>query len=165
MGREWFLDCLSAMETSGKGWWCWDSHSTTKNRPRWAFAQHKLTSPGRSHLEWTKRGKFGRLWVVLDHWSVWKSTAGEVDVFNIIFCTQKHRLHSKYSSFHPPRRHDHLFELFKSGKEQKDGQTSSEGFEWLTGSTEKLVLCPGRKWSAEGRTIMATNGWRASVGG
>jgi hypothetical protein len=43
-----------------------------------------------------------------------------------------------------------FFELFESGEEQKDGQTSSEGFEWLAGSTEKVVSCPGRKWSAEG---------------
>jgi hypothetical protein len=71
-----------------------------KSRPRWAFALHKLTSPGLPHLEWTKRGKFGWLWVVLDHPSVWKSP-GEVDVFNIIFCTQKHRLRSKYSPFTP----------------------------------------------------------------
>jgi hypothetical protein len=103
--------------------------------------------------------------VVLDHASALKSTAGEVGVFNIIFCTQKHRLQSKYSPSHPPRRRGRLFELFESGEEQKDGQTSSEGFEWLAGSTEKLVSCWGRKWSAEGQTMMATNGWRASVGG
>jgi hypothetical protein len=56
---------------------------------------------------------------------------GEVDVFNIIFCTQKYRLQNKYSPFHPPRCHGHLFKLFESGEEQKDGQTLSEGFEWL----------------------------------
>jgi hypothetical protein len=56
---------------------------------------------------------------------------GEVDVFNIIFCTQKYRLQNKYSPFHPPRCHGHLFELFQSGEEQKDGQTLREGFEWL----------------------------------
>jgi hypothetical protein len=67
---------------------------------------------------------------------------GEVDVFNIIFCTQKYRLQNKYSPFYPPRCHGHLFELFESGEEQKDGQTLSEGLEWLAGSTEKLVSCP-----------------------
>jgi hypothetical protein len=56
---------------------------------------------------------------------------GEVDVFNIIFCTQKYRLQNKYSPVHPPRRQGRLFELFESGEEQKDGQTLSEGFEWL----------------------------------
>jgi hypothetical protein len=34
-----------------------------------------------------------------------------------------------------------------------------------SGSTEKLVSCPGRKWSAEGQTLMATDGRRASVSG
>jgi hypothetical protein len=29
------------------------------------------------------------------------AAAGEVDVFNIIFCTQKHRLQSKYSPVAP----------------------------------------------------------------
>jgi hypothetical protein len=56
---------------------------------------------------------------------------GEVYVFNIIFCTQKYRLQNKYSPFHPPRHQGHLFELFESGEEQEDGQTLSEGFEWL----------------------------------
>jgi hypothetical protein len=42
-------------------------HIQPKNRPRWAFAQHKLTSSGRPHLEWTKHGKLGGLWVVLAH--------------------------------------------------------------------------------------------------
>jgi hypothetical protein len=49
---------------------------------------------------------------------------------------------------------------YSKGEEQKDGQTSSNGFEWLAGSTKKLVLCWGRKWSAEGQTVMA-----AMIGG
>jgi hypothetical protein len=41
----------------------------------------------------------------------------------------------------------------------------SEGFEQRGGGTKKLVSFRGRKWSAEGQTMMATDDWRASVGG
>jgi hypothetical protein len=62
----------------------------------------KLTSPGLPHLKCTERDEFGQLWVILDHSPVWRRAApGEVDVFNIIFCTQKYKLQSKYLPFTP----------------------------------------------------------------
>jgi hypothetical protein len=86
-------------------------------------------------------------------------------MYLILFLRTKTQITKQILTFHPPRCRSRLFELFESGEEQKDGQTSSEGFEWFAGSTEKLVLCCGRFWVAEEQTVMATDDRRASVSG
>jgi hypothetical protein len=69
--------------------------------------------------------------------------------------------------FRPRKRRSRIFELFKSGNEKDDGWALSDGFEWLGGSTMKLVSCRGRNWFAEEQTTMERpmDDRRASVDG
>jgi hypothetical protein len=83
----------------------------------------------------------------------------------ILFSAHKNIDYKTNTHLFTPQDAAALIRIIRKGEEQKDGQTSSNGFEWLAGSTKKLVLCLGRKWSAEGQTVMATDGRRASVGG
>jgi hypothetical protein len=58
-----------------------------------------------------------------------------------------------------------FFELFESTAERNEGWASIEGSERCGGGTKKLVLCWGRNQFAKEQTVMATDDWRASVGG
>jgi hypothetical protein len=93
-----------------------------------------------------------------------RAAAGEVDLFNIIFA-HKNTDYKANTHLSPPKTPRPLLRINRKRGGAKECQTSSEGFEWLAGSTEKLVSCRGRKWSAEGQTMMATDDRRASVGG
>jgi hypothetical protein len=77
----------------------------------------------------------------------------------------KTQIKKQILTFHPPRHHGRLFQSFESGEEQKDSQTLSEGFEWLAGSTEKLVSCCGTFWVAEEQIEMNADDWKASDDG
>jgi hypothetical protein len=84
-----------------RGWWWWDSHSTSKNIPRWVFTHNSLTSPGRPHLEWTESSEFGGLRAVLDHLPLWMGSRRLGWCIKYYFCTQKYRLQTKCSPFTP----------------------------------------------------------------
>ena len=148
-----------------RGWWWWDSHSTPKNIRRWAYSHNALTSPGLPHLEWTERGKFGGLRVVLDHSPVWMGGGRWGWCIKYYFLHTKIQITNQILTVCPRKRRSRFFELFESGAGRKDGCSFSEGFEQRGGGIKKLVSCRGRKWSAEGKTVMATDDRRASVGG
>jgi hypothetical protein len=59
----------------------------------------------------------------------------------------------------------HLSLPIESTAERNKGWASIEGSEWCRGGTKKLVSCWGRNQFAEEQTVMATDDWRASVGG
>jgi hypothetical protein len=110
-------------------------------------------------------GELGGLWVVLDHSPVWIwAAAGEVDVFNIIFCTQK-KITEQILTFCHQKCRGRFFELFESRAGERMAVHSAKALNREVVAQKKLVSCQGRKWSAEGQTVMAINDWRASVGG
>jgi hypothetical protein len=107
----------------------------------------------------------GGLRVVLDHSPVWMGGGRWGWCIKYYFLHTKIQITNQILTVCPRKRRSRFFELFESGAGRKDGCSFSEGFEQRGGGIKKLVSCRGRKWSAEGRTMMATDDWRASVGG
>jgi hypothetical protein len=85
-------------------------------------------------------------------------------LFNIIFLHTILQITKQILTFCLQKRRQGFFELFVGSAERKnEGWASIKGSERCGGGTKKVVLCQGRKWSAEGKTVMATDDWRALV--
>jgi hypothetical protein len=86
-------------------------------------------------------------------------------MYLILFFAITNTDYKKILTFCPRKCRGRIFELFESGDEKDDGWALSDGFEWLGGSTMKLVSCRCRNWFAEKQTSMEMDDRRASVDG